>query len=116
MKIGQEVFVHGHIDEIRKDVVIIRNEGGYFGTVPDELCEMPRWITDRNPTPEEVEAAGDVGFILCISGEYVAQTYDHAIDMSSNFYEDGDWYVHGVKAKWATIHGWMMPPSWEDNG
>ena len=37
MKIGDEVFVHGYIDEIRKDTVIIRNDGGYFGTVPDEI-------------------------------------------------------------------------------
>ena len=37
MKIGDEVYIHGYIDEIRSDVVIIRNEGGYFGTVPSEV-------------------------------------------------------------------------------
>lgn len=37
MKIGDKVFVHGYVDEIRKDIIIIRNEGGYFGTVPDEI-------------------------------------------------------------------------------
>ena len=37
MKIGDEVFVHGYVDEIRKDCIIIRNDGGYFGTVPSEL-------------------------------------------------------------------------------
>jgi len=37
MKIGDEVFIHGYVDEIRKDVVIIRNEGGYFGTVKEEI-------------------------------------------------------------------------------
>ena len=31
MKIGDMVFVHGYVDEIRKDTVIIRNKGGYFG-------------------------------------------------------------------------------------
>ena len=36
MKIGDEVYVHGYVDEIRKDVIIIRNDGGYFGTVADE--------------------------------------------------------------------------------
>lgn len=36
MKIGDEVYVHGYVDEMRKDVVIIRNDGGYFGTVADE--------------------------------------------------------------------------------
>ena len=37
MKIGDRVFVHGYIDEIRKDCVIVRNRGGYFGT---EKCEV----------------------------------------------------------------------------
>lgn len=37
MKIGDEVYIHGYIDEIRSDVIIIRNEGGYFGTVPSEV-------------------------------------------------------------------------------
>ena len=37
MKIGDEVFVHGYVDEIRKDVIIIRNDGGYFGTVKGEI-------------------------------------------------------------------------------
>lgn len=40
MKIGDEVYIHGYIDEIRKDTVIIRNEGGYFGTVRAELREV----------------------------------------------------------------------------
>lgn len=37
MKIGEEVYIHGFIDEIRKDTIIIRNEGGYFGTVKEEV-------------------------------------------------------------------------------
>lgn len=37
MRIGDSVFVHGYVDEIRKDCVIIRNRGGYFGT---EKCEV----------------------------------------------------------------------------
>ena len=40
MKIGDEVYVHGYVDEIRKDCVIIRNEGGYFGTVEDEIISV----------------------------------------------------------------------------
>ena len=39
MKIGDRVFVHGYIDEIRKDTVIIRNNGGYFGTIPSEIIK-----------------------------------------------------------------------------
>lgn len=48
MKIGDEVYIHGYIDEIRNDVVIIRNEGGYFGTVPSEVnsSEKPNNCTD----------------------------------------------------------------------
>lgn len=40
MKIGDEVYIHGYIDEIRQDTVIIRNDGGYFGTVPSEVVEQ----------------------------------------------------------------------------
>ena len=40
MKIGDEVFIHGYIDEIRKDTIIIRNEGGYFGTVEEEITDI----------------------------------------------------------------------------
>lgn len=39
MKIGDKVLIKGTIDEIRKDIVIIKNEGGYFGTVPSEIIE-----------------------------------------------------------------------------
>lgn len=44
MKIGDEVYIHGYIDEIRKDVVIIQNAGGYFGTVESEIAELPEII------------------------------------------------------------------------
>lgn len=37
MKIGDRVLVRGVVDEIRKDTVIIRNRGGYFGTDPREI-------------------------------------------------------------------------------
>lgn len=40
LKIGQEVLIHGYVDEIRKDTVIIRNEGGYFGTVECEVTDI----------------------------------------------------------------------------
>lgn len=39
MKIGDEVFVHGFVDEIRNDCIIIRNNGGYFGTIKSEVVE-----------------------------------------------------------------------------
>jgi len=39
MKIGDKVFIRGYVDEIRKDTVIIRNEGGYFGTSTSEIVD-----------------------------------------------------------------------------
>jgi len=42
MKIGDRIYVHGYVDEIRKDTVIIRNEGGYFGTVKSEIVEAQK--------------------------------------------------------------------------
>ena len=46
MRIGDEVYIHGYVDEIRKDTVIIRNDGGYFGTVESEIKARPKgkWI------------------------------------------------------------------------
>ena len=40
MKIGDEVYVHGYVDEIRIcGQIIIRNDGGYFGTIEEEVHE-----------------------------------------------------------------------------
>ena len=50
MTIGEEVLIHGYIDEIRKDIVIIRNEGGYFGPVTEE-------IRSRSENPNTCEDA-----------------------------------------------------------
>lgn len=47
-RIGDEVYIHGIIDEIRKDTIIIKNEGGYFGTVSEEI--MP------SAQPEEIDS------------------------------------------------------------
>ena len=52
MKIGDEVYVHGYVDEIRGDTVIIRNGGGYFGTLESEVKTDPvkhgRWIGEAD--------------------------------------------------------------------
>ena len=53
MKIGDRVYVHGYVDEIRKDCVIIRNDGGYFGTIKSEIVKgqkaerRGKWIRDN---------------------------------------------------------------------
>ena len=48
MKIGDRIFVRGYIDEIRKDTVIVRNDGGYYGTVLSEVTgELPSAQPER---------------------------------------------------------------------
>ena len=73
MKIGDEVYVHGYVDEIRYDdtkrvsTVIIRNDGGYFGTVEKEIKinepNKGKWI-------ESVKAQSDG---VCLE-KYVIKT------------------------------------------
>ena len=42
MRIGDEIYVHGYVDEIREEVgtVIVRNDWGYFGTSQNEVREI----------------------------------------------------------------------------
>lgn len=53
MKIGDRIYVRGYVDEIRKDTVIVRNDGGYFGTIPSEVITgelpsaQPEPLTDK---------------------------------------------------------------------
>lgn len=42
MRIGDEVYVRGTVDEIRGATVIIKNKGGYFGTKKSELVLKPQ--------------------------------------------------------------------------
>lgn len=46
MEIGDEVYIHGYIDEIRQDIIIIKNDGGYFGTVEDEIISYQKRAYD----------------------------------------------------------------------
>ena len=52
ISIGDEVWVHGYVDEIRKDCIIIRNDGGYFGTVAEEIgyCDDYEDLADTPQT------------------------------------------------------------------
>lgn len=88
--------------------IIIHCESAEEHLAVIEKMKRSCWITDRDPTPEEVEQAGDVGFIICISGKF----------------EDGRWYLHGGlpnktsglqgdEYEMYKVHGWMLPPVWE---
>ena len=50
MKIGDEVYIHGYVDEIRGDTVIIKNSGGYFGTSKKEVDTGVPWFQLAYPT------------------------------------------------------------------
>lgn len=81
----------------------------------EEVLAMLNWITDRDPTDDEALAAGDTGFICCISGRAGGSTYDRAIVMGECYYDDGQWYVpNGCHNKNIIVHGWKMPPSWKE--
>lgn len=54
LKIGQEVLVHGYVDEIRKDTIIIQNEGGYFGTVECEVTDID--VPDTDAVLDKIRA------------------------------------------------------------
>lgn len=64
MKIGDEVFIHGYVDETRKDTVIIRNDGGYFGTVESEISapKMGRWVGKSYGTRPHCSECGAFNF------------------------------------------------------
>ncbi|MBQ6632286.1 MAG: hypothetical protein IJH55_09395 [Romboutsia sp.] len=53
MKIGDEVYIHGYVDEIRNNTVIIRNKGGYFGTVLEEI--KPEFTSGYITTDKSIE-------------------------------------------------------------
>lgn len=57
IRIGDEVWVHGYVDEIRKDCIIIRNDGGYFGTVAEEIgyCDDYEDLTETPQTDLSAE-------------------------------------------------------------
>ncbi len=54
MKIMDEVFIHGYVDEIRNDTVIIRNKGGYFGTDKTEVFDSIGYARGVNDTVDSI--------------------------------------------------------------
>ena len=91
MKIGDRVFIHGYIDEIRKDTVIIRNNGGYFGTIPSEVItgdlssaqSEPKWIPVTERLPEKY------GWYLCTLKDTRVNSY--------YWNNKGEWVDNGKK-------------------
>jgi hypothetical protein len=89
MKIGDRVFVRGYIDEIRKDTVIIRNAGGYFGTIPSEV------ITGELPSaqPEHKDAIEKAVAVEAICDELMSR-----FDISATYaYEVAETAVNRIE-------------------
>ena len=81
MHIGDEVFVHGYIDEIRNDTIIIRNVGGYFGTSRDEVFyyeEDERGYGTMNEADRKTENCSEKpnNCDTCKWGEWYRKGYD----------------------------------------
>jgi hypothetical protein len=102
MKIGDRCFVHGYVDEIRKDVVIIKNKGGYFGTDPGEVITVtdtahPNWISLEDKMPDN-----NTDVLLQFSS-----------NMGVGFYEDGDWAINTGDGIYSVIgYGEERPIAW----
>lgn len=74
MKIGDEVYVHGYVDEIRKDTVIIKNKGGYFGTCKKEIDTEFPFSQLVYPTDKFAVVVDDGKIHLINKGEINLQT------------------------------------------
>ena len=72
LKIGQEVLIHGYVDEIRKDTVIIRNEGGYFGTVEYEVTDIE--MSDTNDVLDKI--MNEITMLLVFNRQNVSEIID----------------------------------------
>ena len=72
LKIGQEVLIHGYVDEIRKDTVIIRNEGGYFGTVEYEITDIE--MSNTNDVLDKIR--NEITMLLTFNRQNVIEIID----------------------------------------
>ena len=52
IKKGDEVYVHGFVDEVREGIVILKNKGGFFRTTADEI--MPPAQPERKVSARKV--------------------------------------------------------------
>lgn len=106
MKIGDRCFVHGYVDEIRNDTIIVRNSGGYFGTAPKEVITVydtvhPNWIFTKNRLPDK-----NLDVIL----------YHIKYGVVVGFRTPNmKWYISGSEGAWGakdmdTIIAWMPLP------
>lgn len=76
MRIGDEVYVRGTVDEIRGATVIIKNKGGYFGTKKSELVLKPQECAEIIYDADKFVVIADDKRIHLIRKEYATVTID----------------------------------------
>ena len=96
MKIGDEVFVHGYVDEIRDGHVIIRNDGGYFGTVRSEI----------RPNDEDVGKPCWKIYVIAERRRFPKTYYDYFCDTQSCL---DHWKKHILYGGDATLYARERP-------
>jgi hypothetical protein len=90
MRIGDIVFVHGIIDEIRNDCIIIKNTGGYFGTSKDEIVHYSQLMKNDIIKCKECEFFKD-DYICTADGWDLSATHYPKVD--------ADGFCHRAKHK-----------------
>ena len=75
MRIGDRCFVHGCIDEIRKDTIIIKNKGGYFGTDPGEVI-----VENDTAHPNHLDCVSRRAAIDAVNGAVIKDEQQYAED------------------------------------
>lgn len=88
MRIDDEIYVHGYLDEIRQNKVIVRNDGGYFGTVVDELVEaIPKDQYESRLKADMVTILEDLKLDIESKINYYEQAYIiYETDMSGRMF------------------------------
>lgn len=80
----------------------------------ESKLEVGRWIDDRLPTKEEAEYINDVGFGLCVEGTSGSITYHGGVIIDSgNAFEDGEWYIRGIKNRDLKVIAWYIVPEYK---
>ena len=77
--------------------------------------EVGRWVDDRLPTQEEAEYTNDTGFILCLEGKSGICAYHRGVLVDSdNVFEDGEWYIRGVRNRNLKVLAWYIVPEYKE--
>ena len=118
MRIGDEVYVHGYIDEIRYDdtkrvsTIIIRNDGGYFGTVPSEITadrkteptiskmeqvDEPKTQTETQNSNLTFEKVMEQTQVIEFPDTHQKFTFARKMEMDGDSIKIGGWEYKGVK-------------------